>query len=336
MEITSMQDPDMFEIRRAFLLASLLSGWTLQALAQAAADYPARPVRWIVPTSPGAGTDFAARTFAQLAGEAWKQSVVVDNKSGASGMIGLDALAAAAPDGYTLGFISVSQFLDATLLQKFTFDARKDLTPISLLASTPLILVANAGANINSLQQLISVAKGKPKELNYSSGGSGGITHFAMEIFLKKAGISVTHVPYKGSGPAVVDLLAGQVQLSFSTLPAVLQHVKSGKLRALAVSSDSRSPLAPDVPTFAEAGLPGLSLSTWYGLFGPANMSPDLVDRIAASVTAGARRPATRDKMVSDGIDPILNTPAEFSRFVQAEREQWLGVARSINFKREN
>jgi tripartite-type tricarboxylate transporter receptor subunit TctC len=335
MEVTSMHQPDTSQIRRALLLAAILPGSTLPLLAQTA-DFPLRPVRWIVPTSPGAGTDFAARTFAQLAGEAWKQTVVVDNKPGASGMIGLDALAAAAPDGYTLAFISVSQFLDATLLQKFAFDAKKDLTPISLLASTPLILVANADANINSLQQLISIAKSKPKALNYSSGGSGGITHFAMEIFLKKAGISVTHVPYKGSGPAIVDLLGGQVQLSFSTLPAVLPHVKAGKLRALAVSSDKRSPLAPEVPTFAEAGLPGVSLSTWYGLFGPANMAPELVERIASNVTAGARRPATRDKMIADGLDPILSTPAEFTRFVQAEREQWLGVARSINFKRES
>ena len=318
------------------LRGTLAFAIALVATVASAADFPVRPVRWIVPTSPGAGTDFAARAFAQLAGEAWKQAVVVDNKSGASGMIGLDALATAAPDGYTLGFISVSQFLDATLLQKYAFDARKDLTPISLLASTPLILVANADANINSLQQLIALARSKPKELNYSSGGSGGITHFAMEIFLKKAGVSVTHVPYKGSGPAIVDLLAGQVQLSFSTPPAVLQHIKAGKLRALALASDKRSPLAPDVPTFAEAGLPGISLSTWYGLFGPANMAPELVERIARNVTSGARRPATRDKMIGDGLDPILSTPVEFTRFVQAEREQWLGVARSINFKREN
>ena len=335
MKVTIMQNQDTSQIRRALLLTAVLPASALPVFAQPA-DYPVRPVRWIVPTSPGGGTDFTARAFAQMAGDAWKQSVVVDNKSGASGMIGLDALVAAPPDGYTLCFISVSQFLDATLLQKYAFDARKDLTPISMLAATPLILVANGDTNITSLQQLIALARSKPRELNYSSGGSGGITHFAMEIFLKKAGISVTHVPYKGSGPAIVDLLAGQVQLSFSTLPAVLQHVKSGRLRALAVSSDTRSPLAPDVPTFAEAGLPGMSLSTWYGLFGPARMAPELVERIARSVTVGARRPAARDKLIGDGLDPILSTPAEFTRFVQAEREQWLGVARSINFKREN
>ena len=168
------------------------------------------------------------------------------------------------------------------------FDARKDLTPISLLALTPLILVANASANITSLQQLIATAKSQPKTLNYSSGGSGGITHLAMEVFLNKAGIDIVHVPYKGSGPAVVDLLGGQVQLSFSTPAAVMQHIKSGRLRALAGAADARSALAPDVPTFAEAGLPGISLNTWYGLFGPANMPPDLVERINQTVTTAA------------------------------------------------
>ena len=332
-----MHTLDSFQIRRALLVSAMLSGCAIRSVAQGSGgDYPNKPVRWIVPTSPGAGTDFAARAFALLAGQAWKQSVIVDNRSGASGMIGLDAIAAAAPDGYTLGFLSVSQFLDATLLQKFVFDAKKDLTPISLLASTPLILVANASANISSLQQLIALAKSHPGELNYSSGGSGGITHFAMEIFLKKAGIRVLHVPYKGSGPAIVDLLAGQVQLSFSTPPAVMQHIKSGRLRALAVAADTWSALAPDVPTFAEAGLPGVSVSTWYGLFGPANMPPELVERIARTATSGARRTEVRDKMAGDGIDPILSTPAEFTRFVQAERDQWNGVAKSINFKREN
>ena len=301
----------------------------------ARADYPNKPVRWIVPTSTGAGTDFAARSFALIAGEAWKQAVIVDNRSGASGMIGLDMLAGAAPDGYTLAFLSVSQFVDATLLQKFVFDGRKDLTPISLLASTPLILVTNASANITSLQQLIATAKSQPKTLNYSSGGSGGITHLAMEVFLNKAGIDIVHVPYKGSGPAVVDLLGGQVQLSFSTPAAVMQHIKSGRLRALAVAADARSALAPDVPTFAEAGLPGISLSTWYGLFGPANMPPDLVERINQTVTTAARTAAVRQKLAGDGIEPILSSSADFDRFLKREREQWVAIARNIGFKRE-
>jgi tripartite-type tricarboxylate transporter receptor subunit TctC len=293
-------------------------------------------VRWIVPTSAGAGTDAAARSFAKVASDAWKQSVVVDNRSGASGMIGLEAVASSAPDGYTLGFFSVSQFLDATLLNKFVFDAQKDFTPISMLASTPLLLLVNSGTKIESLQQLVAQAKAQPKAMNYASGGAGGITHFAMEVFLKRAGIEVVHVAYKGSGPAVLDLLSGQVQMAFSTPAAVMQHVKSGRLRALAIASPQRSPLAPEVPTFAELGLSGVSLSTWYGLFGPANMPADLVDRIARSVTGAARSTAVRDKMVNEGFEPILTSPAEFAQFLKADREQWLGVAKAINFKRES
>jgi tripartite-type tricarboxylate transporter receptor subunit TctC len=250
-------------------------------------------------------------------------------------MIGLDTVAGAAPDGYTLGYFSVSQFLDATLLQKYVFDPQKDFTPISLLASTPLMLVVNAATNITTLRQLVDTAKSRPKALNYSSGGSGGITHFAMEVFLKQAGIEIVHIPYKGSGPAIVDLLGGQVQLAFSTPPAVMQHVKAGKLRALAVAGDTRSPMAPDVPTFTESGVPGVLLSTWYGLFGPANMAPELTDRIARTVGTASRVPGVREKMVADGLEQVLSTPAEFARFLRADREQWLGVARSINFKTE-
>ena len=305
------------------------------ARAQSAGDFPNRPVRWIVPTSAGAGTDAAARSFAKLATDSWKQAVVVDNKSGASGMIGLDALASSAPDGYTLGFISVSQLLDATLLNRFVFDAQKDFTPISMLASTPLLLLANAGTRIESLQQLVAAAKAKPRALNYASGGAGGITHFAMEVFLKRAGIEVVHVAYKGSGPAVLDLLSGQVQLGFATPGAVLPHVKSGRLRALAVASPQRSPLAPDVPTFAELGLAGVSLSVWYGLLGPANMPADLVDKIARTIAAAAKPAPVREKLVNEGIEPVLTSPAEFAQFVKADREQWLGVAKAINFKRE-
>ncbi|MDB5856946.1 MAG: tripartite tricarboxylate transporter substrate binding protein [Ramlibacter sp.] len=327
----------MLPMRARLALPAALFASAFAARAQnALADYPNKPVRWIVPTSAGAGTDAAARSFAKVAGEAWKQPVVVDNRSGASGMIGLDMLAAAPPDGYTLGFMSVSQFLDATLLNKYVFDAQKDFTPISMLASTPLLLLSNAETRIDTLPQLIAAAKARPKALNYASGGTGGITHFAMEVFLRRAGIQVTHVAYKGSGPAVIDLLSGQVQIGFSTPAAVLQHVKSGRLRALAVASPTRSPLAPEVPTFAEQGLDGLNLTTWYGLFGPANMAPELVERIARSISAGVRPAAVRDKMVGDGFEPILSAPADFAKFLKADREQWLGVAKAINFKREN
>jgi tripartite-type tricarboxylate transporter receptor subunit TctC len=317
---------------RLLLPAALLAS----PFARAQADYPNRPVRWICPTSAGAGTDFAARAYAKLASDAWKQSVVVDNRSGASGMIGLDMVADAAPDGYTLGFFSVSQFLDATLSNKYVFDAQKDFTPISLLASTPLLLMVNTASKIESLQQLLAQAKAKPGAMNYASGGAGGITHFAMEVFLKRAGIQVTHVAYKGSGPAMMDLLSGQVQMGFYTPAAVMPHVKSGKLRPLAIASAERSPIVPDVPTFAELGLSGVTMGTWYGLFGPAKMQPAQVEMIARTIHAVARPAPVRDKMIVDGLEPVLNSPADFAKFLKADREQWQGVARSINFKRES
>ena len=324
----------MLPMRARLLLPAALLATPFAARAQA--TYPDRPVRWIVPTSAGAGTDAAARSFAKVATDAFKQSMVVDNRSGASGMIGLDMLAQAPADGYTLGFMSVSQFLDATLLNKYVFDAQKDFTPISLLASTPLVLVANAGAKIDSLQQLVAQAKAKPKALNYASGGAGGITHFAMEVFLKRAGIEVVHVAYKGSGPAVLDLVAGQVQLGFATPGAVMPHVKAGRLRALAVASPERSVLAPDVPTLAELGLSGVNMSVWYGLFGPAKMRPDQVETIARKIAEGSRVPAVRDLIITQGCEPVLTGPAEFAKFLKADREQWLGVAKAINFKRES
>jgi tripartite-type tricarboxylate transporter receptor subunit TctC len=319
----------------ALAAAPLASSFPAFAQPSGVADFPNHAVRWICPTSTGAGTDAAARAFAQIASETWKQGCVVDNRAGASGMIGLEALAAARPDGYTLCLMSVSQFLDATLAQKFAFDAKKDITPISMLASVPLILVAHPGAGLKTLKDLLSQARARPDGFNYASGGSGGITHFAMEFFLKKAGIKVTHVPYKGSGLAVADLLAGHVQIGFSTPAAVMPLIKGGKLTALGVTGTQPSELAPGIPTLAEGGVPGVVINTWYGLFGPANMAPELVEKIAGTIIAAAKPKAVRDRLVRDGMEPFLTTPAEFTKTIAVEREQWLAVAKDIGFKRE-
>jgi tripartite-type tricarboxylate transporter receptor subunit TctC len=306
------------------------------ASADTVGDYPKKPVRWIIPTSPGAGTDTSARIFAQIANEAWKQSVIPDNKPGASGMLGLDALYAAPPDGYTLAFMSVSQFIDATLLQKYQFDQAKDFTPISLLASTPLVLLTNSQTGIRSAPQLIAYAKEHPNEMNYGSGGSGGLTHIAMEMFASKAGVKLTHIPYKGSGPAVIDLLAGRVQLGQSTPPAVMQHIKSGRLIPLAVTTPHRFAQLPDVPTMTELGFPGASITTWYGLFGPAKMNPALVEKIAQSLANEARRnPATKDRIITGGIDPVFGTSSDFAASLKKEREQILSTAKLIGFEKD-
>ena len=313
-------------------LAALTPGLTL---AQGAAGYPNKPVRWVVPTSTGAGTDFAARTFAQIASESWKQALVVENRSGASGMLGLDYVAGSAADGYTLLFFSVSQFIDATLLQKYSFEATKDFTPIAMLATTPLLLVAHTDAHVTSVQQLLAKAKAQPKAFNYSSGGSGGLTHLAMEVFLNKAGIEVLHVPYKGSGPAIVDLLANVVQLSFSTPPAVMQHIKSGRLKALAVTGATRASMLPDVPTFAELGYPTVNITSWYGVVGPANLPADIADKISRTFAQAAKTGPLREKLVTGGIDTILSTPAEMARTLRSEREQLQSIVKSIGFKKD-
>lgn len=317
------------------LAASMAPLMPALSMAQGAGAYPNRPVRWIVPTSPGAGTDFAARTFAQIASETWKQSLVVENRSGASGMLGLDLVAGSPADGYTLLFFSVSQFIDATLLQKYSFEANKDFTPISMLATTPLILVAHSDTQVSTVQQLVAKAKAQPKTLNYSSGGSGGLTHLAMEMFLTRAGIEVLHVPYKGSGPAVQDLLANVVQLSVSTTPAVMPHIKSGRLKALAVTTPTRTAMLPDVPTFAELGYPTVNITSWYGVAGPANLPADITEMVSRTIAQATRSGPLREKLVAGGIDPVLSTPAEMSRTLRGEREQLLAIVKSIGFKKD-
>jgi tripartite-type tricarboxylate transporter receptor subunit TctC len=329
---TATAVPFAFGLAGAGLWSRAQSASTSQA---AIASYPDHRVRLIIPTSPGAGTDFAARLFAQVAAETWKQAVVPDNKPGASGMIGLDLLAKADPDGYTLGWMSVSQYVDATLQEKFVFDAHKDFTPISLLASTPLILVANPSVQVNDLKGMEALLKSQPGKFTYSSGGTGGITHLAMEFFLQKAGLKMLHVPYKGSGPAIADLLAGHVQFSFSTPPTVMGYIKAGQLKAIGLAADQPSPLAPGVPTFAQQGLPGVALATWYGLFGPHDMDPALVHKIASSITSAARKPEVMAKIAQGGLDPVLDTPEEFTTYLANEHSRWTAVAKDIGFKHD-
>jgi len=204
-----------------------------------------------------------------------------------------------------------------------------------MLATTPLLLVAHADVQVSTVQQLIAKAKAQPKALNYSSGGSGGLTHLAMEVFLNKAGIQVLHVPYKGSGPAVIDLLANVVQLSFTTPPAAMQHIKSGRLKALAVTTPTRSSTLPDVPTFAELGFPTVNITSWYGVAGPANLPADITDKISRTFAQAATSGPLHDKLVSSGIDPILSTPAEMSRTLRTEREQLQAIVKSIGFKKD-
>lgn len=298
--------------------------------------YPAKPVRVIVCTSASGGTDFAARMFGQKLSELWGQSVVMDNRPGATGMIGMEAAAHATPDGYTLLVMNVGHLITATLSEKLNFDAGKDLRPLSVIASTPILLVVHPLVKAHTIQEFIALAKAQPGKLAYASGGTGGIQHLTTELFKREAGIDLLHVPYKGSGPGIIDLLGGQVQLTMTSVPALLPHVNSGKLRALAVTGAARLSAAPGVPTFREAGLPGVSAEIWYGLLAPSQTPSDIVDRIAKSVAEVAKMRDVKDRMVRSGAETIGNSPADASAFFKSEREKWVKVARQANIKLES
>ena len=298
--------------------------------------YPAKPVRVIVCTSASGGTDFAARMFGQKLSELWGQSVVMDNRPGATGMIGMEAAAHATPDGYTLLVMNVGHLITAALSEKLNFDAGKDLRPLSVIASTPILLVVHPSVKAHTIQEFIALAKAQPGKLAYASGGTGGIQHLTTELFKREAGIDLLHVPYKGSGPGIIDLLGGQVQLTMTSVPALLPHVNSGKLRALAVTGAARLSAAPGVPTFREAGLPGVSAEIWYGLLAPSQTPRDIVDRIAKSLAEVAKMRDVKDRMVRSGAETIGNSPADAGAFFKSEREKWVKVARQANIKLES
>ena len=298
-------------------------------------DYPNKPVRWIVPTGPSGGTDFVARMLAQKVSEALKQSMVVDNRAGASGMLGMEAVARSAPDGYSLGVISVTPFMSALLTRNVSFDITKDFAPVSLLAASPVILVVHPSLPVTTVQGLVALAQAQPGRLNYGSSGTAGITHLAGELFKRRAGINLTHIAYKGTGPAIVDLLAGHVQIGFATPSSIMQHVKAGRLRALAIASEKRSAAAPDVPTFREAGVPDMLVDIWYGMVAPANTPAAIIEKLAQSMAAVVKTADVREKMAAEGSEPIGNTPAEFRDYLKGETEKWTRLAREINLRLE-
>jgi tripartite-type tricarboxylate transporter receptor subunit TctC len=317
------------------LAAALLSAFfCLPAAAKNA--FPDKPVRIIICTSASGGTDFAARMFGQKLSELWGQSVVMDNRPGATGMIGMEAAAHATSDGYTLLVMNVGHLITAALSEKLNFDVGRDLLPLSEIARTPILLVVNPAVKAQTIREFIALAKAQPGKLAYASGGTGGIQHLATELFKHEAGIDLLHVPYKGSGPGIIDLIGGQVQLTMTSVPALLPHVKSGKLRALAVTGAARLSATPNVPTFTEAGLPGVSAEIWYGLLAPAKIPRAVVDRIAKSVAEAAGMRDVKDRMVRSGAETVGSTPAEFGAFFRSERAKWVKVARQANIKLES
>ena len=296
--------------------------------------YPTKPVRVIVATSASGGTDYVARIMGQKLTETLGQSIVIDNRPGATGLIGMETVARAVPDGYTLLVINVGHLI-ATLLREVSFDVTKDLLPTSLLASTPVMLVVHPSVPARTLADFLALAKAQPGTLNYASGGLGGVQHLATELLKREAGIDLLHVPYKGTGPGLVDLLAGQVQITLTSVPSVIPYVKAGRLRALAVAGQARLTSAPDIPTFAESGLPGVDVVIWYGMLAPMNTPRPVVDKLARAIDQIVQSPEVREKMSRDGAEPVGSSPAEYAKYFKNEREKWLKVTRQIGLRKD-
>ena len=307
------------------------SGWTGPAKAQA---YPTKSIRIIVPFTPGGSNDVLARQVGQKLQEAWQQPVVIENKPGAAGHIGAEAAAKAAPDGYTL-FVAPNDLLTIapSLYAKLAFDPIKDYAPIATLGALPIVLVVNAASPIMSVKDLIAAGKAKPDSLSYASSGGGTPQHVSAEMFKLMAGVSMVHVPYKGTGPAMADLLGGQVQVLFSPINSALPHIKSGKLRPLAVASEQRVSYLPDVPTMAEAGLTGYKNDIWIGLLAPAATPKDIVDKLNREVNTILRQPDVKEKLAAQGIEQMISTPAEFAALIGSETPRWAKIIKDTGVK---
>ena len=312
------------------LAITLAFGALASAPALAQQSFPSRPVNLVVPFPPGGGTDTGARILAEQLSKRWGQPVVVENKGGAAGQIGADSVAKAKPDGYTLLLGNIgTQAINPSLYAKLPYDADKAFAPVSLVAELPLAMMVNPALPAKTASEFIALAKSKPGQLSYSSSGSGSAPHLAAEIFKDQTGTFVLHVPYRGGGPAIADLLAGHVQLSFMTVLEASGHIKGGKLRALAVTGDKRVQALPDVPTLAESVVPGFNAISWIGLLAPAGTPPDVVDKIAADVRAVLADDAVKARITALGGVPRATTPQEFGKLIADDKARYAQIIRS-------
>lgn len=298
-------------------------------------NYPSKPIRIIVPYPPGGFNDTLARTLGQKLTEKWGQPVIVDNRPGGGTTIGTNLAAKSAPDGYTLLIVSFAFAVNPALFASLPYDTAKDFSPILLAASTPNLLVVNPELPVKSVKELIALAKSKPGKLNYASAGNGSSNHLSMELFKSLTGVDVVHIPYKGSAPAVTDLIGGQVDLMFDNVPNVLAQVKTGKLRALAVSSKERSPFVKDLSTVAEAGVPGFDVSVWFGVVAPAGTPQPVIAKLNAEINGILKLPEIRQSFNSQGVETAGGTPAEFAAFIAAQTTKWAKVVKDSGAKAE-
>jgi tripartite-type tricarboxylate transporter receptor subunit TctC len=299
-----------------------------------AQKFPLKPVRIVVPYPPGGPIDMLTRPLAQKMNEHMNNPVIVDNRAGANGIVGIEHVARSAPDGYTVVVGSAGSFaINPNVYARLPFDVVKDFAPVSLFATVPELLTVHPSLPVKSVKELVALAKARPKQLNYGSSGTGGTPHLAMELLKQAAGMDIVHVPYKGMGPATMDLIAGQVQIAFADLPVLLQQVKSGKLHALAVSTPKRSPNLPDVPTIAESGYPRINIMNWYALFAPVATPKDVISTLNAETARAAARTDMKTFVQEQGGASVSNTPAELGNLLRAELELWGKVVKTAGIK---
>lgn len=298
----------------------------------AAQTYPAKTVRMIVGFPPGGPTDVLARIVAQKLGEAWGQQVVVDNRAGASGMIGAELTARAAPDGYTLLMVPVTYAVAPSLFSKMAYDTERDLATVAQVAASPFILVVHPTLPVKTVKDLAALGRSRPGQLNYASASTGGMPHLAGELFNTMTGAKLVHIPYKGAAPATTDLLAGQVQLMFNNMLSAMPQVKAGRLRAVAVTSSKRSSAAPELPTIAET-VPGYEASGWYGVLAPAAMPRELINRVNGEVNRIMKLPDVTQRLAGDGVEAVGITPEQFGAYLRAEVTKWNKVVKAAGIK---
>ncbi len=300
-----------------------------------AQTYPSKPIKIVVPYPPGGFNDTLGRTLAAKFSESWGQPAVVENKPGGNTLIGSDFVAKSAPDGYTLLIVAFPFSVVPSLFKSMPYDTVKDFAPVILAATSPNLLVVHPSLPANSVGELIALAKAKPGSLSYASTGNGSSNHISMELFKSLAGVDIVHIPYKGSGPAVSDLLGGQVQLMFDNTPNVLPQVKAGRLRALGSSGTKRSPLTPDVPTVAEAGVAGYEVMVWFGVVAPAGTPREIVNKLNAEVTKILAMPDVRERFLAQGVEPVGGTPEQFGEHIRGQMGKWAKVVENAGVKAE-
>jgi tripartite-type tricarboxylate transporter receptor subunit TctC len=300
----------------------------LAAGAASAQQYPDRPIRFLVGVAPGGGTDFISRVIGQKLTEKWGQPVVTDNRTGATGLIAFATTASAAPDGYTAIIFNIGHLMSAALAKNPGFDPVRDFAPVSLIATGSLMLGVHASVPASNVKEFVAYARANAGKLNYASGGPASTQHLAMELLKREAKINLTHVPFKGGGPGTVALVSGEVQAFITNVLSQIPHMKSGRVKGLAVASPKRNIAAPDVPTFAEAGYPTVDVNLWQGILVPAKTPAPVIEKLSAAISEAVRAPDLAPKLASQGAEPAGTTPAEFGKFLASERARWLKLAK--------